>query len=163
MAHFTTELPTELIKEFEHLRSNAPKIFGGMTRAGAEVVKKDIEANATRVFKPQTAAKMNAKLKITKTYDTPSDGGINTKVAYYGYIKSEKPFKIKGKTYPGVPAPLLAALREYGASGSGAMPEEFREYWTKKRFVAPAFENTEKIRKAMLKAQKELSGGLLDD
>lgn len=164
MAKFQTELPTEILRDFDFVRNNAAEIFGKMTRAGAEVVKSQIASNATRVFKAKTAAKLNHKLKITKTYDTPSDGGINTKVAYYGYIPRSdgKPFKIKGHTYQGVPAPLLAALREFGAKGGGGMPEEFKEYWTKKPFVRPAFDNKGAIEKAMLKTQKELSGGLLE-
>lgn len=163
MAHFQTELPTDILKDFDFLQNNAAKIFGEMTRSGAEVVKKQIAINAGRVFRPKTAAKLNAKLKLTKTYDTPSDGGINTKVAYYGYIPRSdgKKVRIKGGSYPGVPAPLLAALREFGAKGGGGMPDEFKEYWTKKPFVRPAFENKSAIEKAMLKTQKELSGGLL--
>ncbi len=165
MAKFETELPTDILKEFDFVRNNAAHIFGQMTRAGAEVVKQQIAANATRAFDGKTASKLNQKLKITKTYDTPSDGGINTKVAYYGYIPRSdgKMVKIKGGSYPGVPAPLLAALREFGAKGSGNMPEPLKRYWTKHPFVRPAFANKGAIEKAMLKAQKELSGGLLDD
>lgn len=164
MAKFTAELPTDILKDFDFLQKNAVKIFGEMTRAGAEVVKSQIEAGARRAFRSRTAAKLNAKLKITRIYETPSDGGINTKVAYYGYIpKSDgKPFKIKGNTYPGVPAPLLASLKEFGARGGGGMPEEFKQYWTKNPFIRPAFEKTEAIESAMLKAQKQLSGGLLE-
>lgn len=164
MAKFEQELPTDILKDFDFLQNNAGEIFGKMTRAGAEVVKKQIAINAGRAFKSKTAKKLNSKLKITKTYDTPSDGGINTKVAYYGYIPRSdgKKVKIKGGTYPGVPAPLLAALREFGASSGGGMPEEFKEYWTKRPFIRPAFDNRSAIEKAMLKAQKELSGGLLE-
>lgn len=163
MAKFEAELPTEILADFDFVRNNAANIFGKMTRAGAEVVKRQIATNAGRVFKPGTASKLNQKLRITKTYDTPSDGGINTKVAYYGYIPRSdgKKVKIKGGSYPGVPAPLLAALREFGAKGSGGMPPEFKEYWTKKPFVRPAFENKGAIESAMLKVQKELSGGRL--
>lgn len=163
MAHFNMELPSDILKDFDFLQKNAIEIFGGMTRAGAKVVKDQIAANANRVFRPKTAEKLNKRLKITKTYDTPSDGGINTKVAYYGYIPREdgKPVKIKGGSYRGVPAPLLAALREFGAKSSGGMPAEFREYWTKMPFVRPAFDNRGAIEKAMLTAQKKLSEGLL--
>ena len=165
MAKFEATLPTDILKEFDFVQQNAAKIFGGMTRAGAEVVKRQIATNATRAFDSKTATKLNHKLKITRTYDTPSDGGINTKVAYYGYIPRSdgKKVKIKGGMYPGVPAPLLASLREFGARSGGNMPEPLKRYWTKRPFVRPAFENKAPIEKAMLKAQKELSGGLLDD
>jgi len=166
MAKFTMELPTEILKDVDFVQKNAIEIFGGMTRAGAKVVKADIEARTRTVFKPATAEKMNKKLKITKTYDTPSDGGINTKVAFYGYIKKVNglPFKIRGYTSKqGVPAPFLAALREYGGD-LGQMPEQFKRYWRQKKpFVRPAFANKTAITNAMLKAQKELSGGILDD
>ena len=164
MAKFEVEIPTELLNEFDFVRNNAASIFGKMTRAGAEVVKQQIESNAMRAFDSKTAAKLNQRLKITRTYDTPSDGGINTKVAYYGYIPRAdgKKVKIKGGYYPGVPAPLLAALREFGAKGSGNMPEPLKRYWTKRPFVRPAFANRGAIEKAMLKAQKEFSGGILE-
>lgn len=164
MAKFELELPTEILKEIDFVDKNALKIFGGMTRAGAEVVKNQIATNATGSFDAKTAEQLNKKLKLTKTYETKSDGGINTKVAYYGYIprKDGKRVKIKGGTYPGVPAPLLARLREFGAKDGGNMPEPLKKYWTKKPFVRPAFANTSTIEKAMLKAQKELSGGILE-
>lgn len=164
MAKFEVQLPTEILKDADFLAKNAVKIFEGMTTAGAKEVKGYIEQGAKQVFRPATAAKLNAKLKVTRPYETPSDGGINTKVAFYGYIPRSdgSKVKVKGGYYSGVPAPLLARLREYGASGSGAMPPEFKKYWTKKPFVRPAFQKTAAIEKAMLKAQKELSGGLLE-
>lgn len=165
MAKFMTELPTEIMKDFEKIYGNTEEIFGGMTKAGAQVVKKEIEAGARRVFSSSTASKMVSKLKITRIYKTPSDGGINTKVAFYGYIprKDGKAVKVKGGYYGGVPAPLLASLREFGASSGGAMPEGFKKYWTKKPFIRPAFSKKGSIERAMLQAQKELSGGLLDE
>lgn len=165
MAKYQMELPTDILRDVEFLQKNAVDIFGGMTRAGAEVAKGLIAEGAKRVFKPKTAAKMNQKLKITKTYITHSDNGINTKVAYYGYIPRENgmPFKIRGYTSPGVPAPFLAALREYGGN-LGQMPDQFKRYWkAKKPFIRPAFEQKAQLEKAMLKAQKELSKGILDD
>ena len=47
-------------------------------------------------------------LKITKVYKTPSDGGINTKVALYGYFKNKR-----GVT---TPAPLVGNVFEHGTS-----------------------------------------------
>lgn len=164
MAKFEAELPSDILRDFDFLQNNAIEIFGGMTKAGAQVVKRQIATNATRAFDSKTAAKLNQRLKITRTYETPSDGGINTKVAYYGYIPREdgSKVKIKGGYYPGVPAPLLASLREYGAKSGGNMPTPLKRYWTKRPFVRPAFENKGAIEKAMLKAQKELSGGILE-
>lgn len=161
MAQFVMELPTELMQNIEFLTQNSKNIFGEATRAGAKVAEKYIRQNTDKAFSGAVAQQMKAGLKLTKTYDT-SDGGINTKVAFYGYIGS-KPTKIKGNTYKGVPRPLLAALREYGASSSGNMPESLKRYWKKKRFIAPAFNRKDEIREAMLAKQRELSKGIIDD
>lgn len=166
MAKFVMDLPTDILKDVEFLNSNATQIFGKMTQAGAEVAKKAIAQGAERAFYPDTARKMNEKLKITKVYNTKKDKAINTKVAYYGYIPKVNglPFK-KGKyiSPQGVPAPFLAALREYGGS-LGDMPWQFKKYWQAKvPFIRPAFANRAPIESAMLKAQKELSKGILDD
>ena len=45
MAKFQTELPNDLIKELEDLKENCTAIFGEMTQAGAEEVKKNILQN----------------------------------------------------------------------------------------------------------------------
>lgn len=166
MAKFEAELPTDILRDVDFIASNAVKIFGGMTKAGAKVVKSNIQNGAGRAFDGKLAAKMNSKLKMTRVYHTPSDGGINTKVAYYGYIPRSdgSQVKIKGKyAYNGVPAPLLARLREYGARSGGGMPESLKRYWTKRPFIRPAFQDTTGITRAMEKAQRDLSGGLLDD
>lgn len=165
MAKFEAGLPTDILNDVDFISSNSVKIFGEMTRAGAKVAKKNIENNTHKAFNGKLASQMTSKLKLTRTYETPSDKAINTKVAFYGYIprKNGSKVKIKGKyAYDGVPAPLLAALREYGASSGGAMPIQFKEYWRKHAFVRPAFED-KGIEKAMLQTQKQLSGGLLDD
>lgn len=166
MAKFVMELPKDILKDVEFVQKNAVSIFGEMTQAGAQVAKQSIAQGAQRAFYPETARKMNEKLKITKVYNTRKDKAINTKVAYYGYIPKVNgmPFKIRKYEYPeGVPAPFLAALREYGGS-LGNMPEPFKRYWRVKiPFIRPAFANTAPIKKAMLEKQKELSKGILDD
>ena len=105
MAKFKMEMPTEIMKQFKEIHDNSDEIFGEMTRAGAEVVEKNIIANV-----PQSIQKseMMKCLKVTKTYKTPSDDGINTKVGFFGYFKNED-----GKI---VPAPLVANVFEYGRS-----------------------------------------------
>ena len=84
-------------------------------------------------------------LKITKTYKTPSDDGINTKVGFFGYFKNEN-----GRL---TPAPLVANVFEYGRSN---LP------FPKQPFMRKSFKKKE-IEDAMLKAQKQASGGLLDE
>lgn len=155
MAKFKMELPTEIIKQMETVNKNADKIFGEMTKAGAEVVAENMRANAPDALKPF--------VKISKTYKTPSDDGINTNAMVKGYIPFSDPnrkgFTRKGgsgkqyTTTEGVPAEFLANLYEYGRSTSP---------FPKKPFVRKSF-NKSQIEETMLKAQVKASGGLLDE
>jgi hypothetical protein len=141
MARFQMELPSDIMKDFQKIFDNSDEIFGKMTEAGAKVVEKNIVANV-----PQSIRKSNMMkcLKVTKVYKTPSDDGINTKVGFYGYFQNED-----GKT---VPAPLVANVFEYGRSN---LP------FKKHPFMRKSFKKGE-IEQAMLKAQREASGGLLE-
>lgn len=141
MARFELELPTDIMNDIKKIHDNADEIFGEMTKAGAEVVEKNIRAN---VPQPIANSKMMGCLRTTKTYKTPSDDGINTKVGFYGYFQNEN-----GET---VPAPLVANVFEYGRSG---LP------FPKHPFMRKSFKKGE-IEQAMLKAQKSASGGLLE-
>lgn len=135
MAKFSTELPLDLIEQFKSLADGgAEKMLGEMVDAGAEVVEQNIRANMSKAFKdPSRLEKCLAK---TKVYKTPSDDGVNEKVAFYGYFENED-----GKT---VPAPLVAQAREYGTSKGEQ----------KKPFVRPAFKKAQ-ITQAMLKVQEK--------
>lgn len=149
MAKFQATLPDDLIKEFKKLDRDSEKMVGEMTKAGAEIAYKNVVENMKRAFK--TPDELISKVKITKTYNTPSDGGINTKVAVYGYIKQGKKFKRKntykkarGKVYEsdGVPAPMIVVQREYGNSrGVKKMP-----------IFRPSFKKSQ-LEPAMLKVQ----------
>ena len=86
MAKFEMELPNEILKQFEKISKNTDVIFGGMTKAGAEVVYNNVKSNIPSGFANSDI--MNC-LQITKVYKTPSDDGINTKVAFYGYFINE--------------------------------------------------------------------------
>lgn len=141
MASFKLQLPTEIMNEIKRVDDNYEKIFGGMTKAGAEVVRSTVQANAPEGIKNSG---MMACLKMTVTYKTPSDDGINTKVAFYGYFTNHE-----GKR---VPAPLVCNMFEYGSS---------KHAYPKHPFMRRSF-NKGAITAAMLKAQRELSGGLLE-
>ena len=156
MAKFTLELPTDIMKDVERIEKDVEKIFGGMTKAGAEVVEKNIRSNVPSVLKPY--------VKLSRTYKTPSDGGINTQAYVSGYIPFSDPNRngfsrrngSTGKVYTtsdGVPAEFLANLYEYGRSTAP---------FPKHPFLRKSFKKAE-IEAAMLKKQKELSGGLLDE
>ena len=177
MAKYQMELPSELIKEFEKLYNNVDNILEAMTQAGAQVVYDNVVANMRRSF--QDSDKLVPYLKITKPYRTYQGKFVNSKVAFYGYYKegerthtvrrgatapktyrSGKGYRmVKTSTgqaeneyhYNGVPVALIAIAREYGTS-SGEK---------KKPFFRKSFKKSE-IEQAMLKAQKEASGGLLE-
>lgn len=155
MAKFAMELPTEIMKDFEKIHGNTEKIFGEMTRAGAEVAMQMAKANVP-------LPEMGEHLKLSRTYKTPSDGGINTKVYFSGYLPfrgNRTTFKRRGRagkgsvyvTTEGVPVDFLANLYEYGRSTAP---------FPKRPFFRKSF-NKSAIEKAMLDAQKTASGGLL--
>ena len=131
MAKFQSELPNELVKQFQELANG--KMFEEMVDAGAEVVLKNVKSNMARAFKD--TSRLEKCLVKTKVYKTPSDDGVNTKVAFYGYFVNEQ-----GKE---VPAPLVAIAREYGTSQGES----------KKPFMRTSFKKAE-ITKAMLKVQE---------
>lgn len=145
MATFKSELPTDLIKQFETLEKNSEEIMGKATRAGAEVGYKNIVKNMQGSFK--NPSKMQEGLKITRTYKAPSKGTIGNFVGFYGYIPFSDPnrkyFSRKGgngttyKTDKGVPRDFLAQLAEYGNSEG-----------RKKPFIRKSFKKKE-IEKAM--------------
>lgn len=150
-------LPDNVIADFKKIFGDTEKIFGGMTKAGAEVVLQRVKASA-----PQ---KISSYAKISRVYRTPSNGRINSKVYFSGYLPFSDPkrkyFKRRGRkggavytSTEGVPAAFLANLYEYGRSTAP---------WPTRPFLRPAFANTHAIEQAMIKAQKELSGGLLSD
>ena len=102
-----------------------------MTKAGADVVYKEVMNNMKSSFK--STKSLEKGLRITKTYKTKSDDGINTKVGFYGYNDKK------------IPIPLIALAREYGTSRGEK----------KKPFFRKAFNNTTAIENAMLKVQEE--------
>ena len=129
MAGFNVELPNELIKSFQELEANTEEMLSDMTRAGAEVVYKQVKSNMKSSFK--STESLEKGLKITKSYRTPSDDGINTKVGFYGYDED------------GIPIPLKALAREYGTSRGEK----------KKPFFIKALRQESAITNAMKKAQ----------
>lgn len=107
MARMEVELPTELMKTFEELGDDTQKMIEEMTQEGAKTVLANVKANVPASFHSSGIMRC---LKITRPYYTPSDGGRNTKVAFYGYFENED-----GKR---TPAPLVCNLFEYGRSNS---------------------------------------------
>lgn len=118
MARFSAELPNEILREIDKRDRDTPKMMEQMVVAGGETVLANVRSNIGRSF--ETTRSLLQGLKLTRAYKTPSDGGINTKVGFYGYSRTHK-----SKKYPqGIPIPLIAAAREYGTS-SGESPKPF--------------------------------------
>ena len=125
MARYEAMLPTELIKQFEKVYDNTFEMMGDMTKAGAQVVYKNVQTNMSKSFK--SVKSLSKGLTITRVYRTPSDDGINNKVGFYGYDTSKKT-----KQYPnGVPIPLIAMAREYGTSSGESKKPFFRKSFKK--------------------------------
>ena len=156
MAKMNMVLPDDVMKDFKKIYKDSEKIFGEMTKAGAEVVKNNVKSSVP-------ISSMASHVKLTKTYKTPSDGGINTKVYFSGYLPfsgNRKTFvrrnRAGGKVYTtsaGIPVDFLAQVFEYGRSNRP---------FPKKPFFRKAFRKNQ-IEKAMLDAQKKASGGILDE
>ena len=148
MAKFEMELPTDVIEDIEKVYFNTDKIFGGMTKAAAKMVKAQVQANVPKNFYTQKNGKggtIMKCLKVTRTYKTPTDDGINTKVGFYGYFTNQD-----GKK---TPAPLVCNMFEYGTS---------KRKFPKHPFLRKSF-NPSAIKATMLAEQKKLSGGILDE
>lgn len=109
MARFEADLPTDLIKTFDELNVETQQMLEEMTQEGAKTVLANVKANVPASFHGSGIMKC---LKITRPYRTPSDGGRNTKVAFYGYFMNRN-----GKKSHRVPAPMVCNLFEYGNSG----------------------------------------------
>ena len=143
MARMEFELPTELMKTFEELNVNTQKMLEEMTQEGAKTVLANVKANVPASFHSSGIMRC---LKITRPYYTPSDGGRNTKVAFYGYFENED-----GKR---TPAPLVCNLFEYGRSNSP---------YPRHQFMRRSFKKGQ-IEAAMMKVQdKYLPKGRADE
>lgn len=138
MAKFQNALPTDLIKEFESLNINTEKMIGEMTKAGAETVYSNVKGNA-----PEGVgnSELMSHLKISRTYKTPSDDGINNKVLFSGYFTNRN-----GKT---TPVELVLNMFEYGSS---------KRNYPKKPFFRKSFRKKE-IESAMMKVQDKYIKG----
>lgn len=134
MASFNVELPDDLISQFDKLNKETTKMMEEMTRAGANVVYQNIKSSVPSSWYSSGIMRC---LKISRPYKTPSDDGINTKVAFYGYFINRNKEKI--------PAPLVANVTEYGRSNSP---------YPKKPFLRRSF-NKSQIEKAMLAVQNK--------
>ncbi len=138
MAQFKTELPNDILRDIEKLDRDTHKMLEEMTEAGARVVLANIKSSVPSSWYSSGIMKC---LKITKPYKTPSDDGVNTKIAFYGYFINRNKEKIA--------APLVANVTEYGRSNSP---------YPKKPFLRRSFKKAQ-IEKAMQDVQKKYIEG----
>ncbi len=132
MAKFKAELPNDLIKQLGRLEKDTEKMLAEMTEAGADVVLGNIKANVPSSWHSSNIMKC---LKVTKSYKTPSDDGINTKVAFYGYFVN--------KNGERVPAPLVANVTEYGRKNGKYQKRPFLRKSFKKAQIVKAMEKVQ--------------------
>lgn len=142
MAKFTADIDDSVLKDISYIDKQFDHIFGGMTKAGAEVVYKNVISALPESLR---SSGFSSHVKLSRVYKTPSDDGINTKVMITGYFINKDGRK--------TPAPLVANMFEYGSS---------KKNYPKQPFFRKSFKKSQ-IMKAMEEEQKKLSGGLLDE
>ena len=142
MAKLILDIDDSVLKDISYIDKQFDHIFGGMTKAGAEVVYKNVIANLPESLR---SSGFSSHVKLSRVYKTPSDDGINTKVMITGYFINKDGRK--------TPAPLVANMFEYGSS---------KKNYPKQPFFRKSFKKSQ-IMKAMEEEQKKLSGGLLDE
>lgn len=165
MAKYSAEFGNDVLKEMERVHRDSKKIFGAMTKAGAEVTASNVKKNCP-------VSGLQDHVAITKTYETPTDDGINTKVYFKGYMPfkgGRRKFVRRGKagsdkyeTTEGVPAAFVAQVTEYGTSERLTDLGDSRGVITKRPFFRKSFKKQD-IERAMLDAQRKESGGILDE
>lgn len=142
MAKLAIDIDDSVLKDISYIDKQFDHIFGGMTKAGAEVVYKNV---ISALPEPLRSSGFSSHVKLSRVYKTPSDDGINTKVMITGYFINKDGRK--------TPAPLVANMFEYGSD---------KRNYPKQPFFRKSFKKSQ-IMKAMEEAQKSLSGGLLDE
>lgn len=142
MAKLVLDIDDSVLKDISYIDKQFDHIFGGMTKAGAEVVYKNVISALPESLR---SSGFSSHVKLSKVYKTPSDDGINTKVMITGYFINKDGRK--------TPAPLVANMFEYGSS---------KKNYPKQPFFRKSFKKSQ-IMKAMEEAQKNLSGGIFDE
>lgn len=142
MAKIIVDIDDSVLKDISYIDKQFDHIFGGMTKAGAEVVYKNVISALPESLR---SSGFSSHVKLSRVYKTPSDDGINTKAMITGYFINKDGRK--------TPAPLVANMFEYGSS---------KKNYPKQPFFRKSFKRSQ-IMKAMEEAQKNLSGGLLDE
>ena len=132
MARFKQELPNDIIKQLEGIEKNTDAMLEQMTQAGADTALSNIKKNVPSGW---GGSNIMTCLKKTKAYKTPSDDGVATKVAFYGYFENKNGEKI--------PAPLVANVTEYGRSSAPYPKKPFMRKSFKKKQIEDAMQKVQ--------------------
>ena len=146
MAKFQSEIPNDLLKQFQELETNCTDIFGKMTQEGAKVVYKNVKSNMSKAF--EDTKSLEKGLVLSKVQATSDGDSVQTWVGFMGY--NDK----------GVPIDLIAKAREYGTYGSNLKSKSNKN--TKGEKKVPFFRTSFKkkdIEQAMLKVQDKYIKG----
>lgn len=135
MAHFTSELPVELMNQISALERDTTKMIDAMVEAGAEVAMSNLKKNAPDQLRKYTTPQYLSK---TRVYTTPSNGARKCYIYFGGYFTNRKGQK--------TPLELVCNMFEYGS--------QKREY-PKHPFLRKTFNHKREIEKAMLEAQSK--------
>ena len=135
MAKLKFDLNNEIEQELKKLHKDVPEMMSEMVTAGAQVVLKNIKANAPRGIK-ESPAMMKCLGTTRRAYRTPSDDSVNMKVGFSGYFINEDGEK--------TPAPLVANVFEYGRSSSKFPKQPFLRKSFKKSAIQKAMEEEQK-------------------
>ena len=135
MAKLKFDLNNEIEQELKKLNKDVPEMMSEMVTAGAQVVLKNIKANAPRGIK-ESPAMMKCLGTTRRAYRTPSDDSVNMKVGFSGYFINEDGVK--------TPAPLVANVFEYGRSSSKFPKQPFMRKSFKKSAIQKAMEEEQK-------------------
>lgn len=162
MAQFRVSLPKEELEQLKYIEQNTDQIFGTMTKEAAEAVAARVRANAP-------ISELAQNTKVSRTYKTPTDDGINTKVYISGYIDTGKAFTRRGRvggkqytTYKGKPLEFIAKVFEYGTSYRFTNNDAYRGFMGKEPFFRKGF-TPSLIDAVMKKVQARESKGILTD
>ena len=127
MAKLEVKFPTRFIKDLEGIFKGLDGLCSEMVQAGGQVVYNNVMKNMPDVLKKSNFSHC---IRLTKTYKTPTDGAINSKVMVIeGYFINH----LGKKTA----APMIANVFEHGRSvesRGGYMPKQpfFRRSFVKK-------------------------------
>lgn len=144
----------DIMAQIDEMQQRFPEVCEAMVEAGGEAVREEIYSNMPDTLYDAGRGSTRGGFYTTEPYHTPSDGAINVKVYYDGYIETDD-----GRV---IPYPLLVNAFEYGTSDRFTKAGGYRGSITKQPFFRKSF-NKAKIEAAMRKVWEEKTKGILNE